>query len=194
MSLKGNLAAGDEGDHEIVPVPVPTLARILPEDEIHHPFRCGCAAIAFAFSGRCSRHFTLFLPFVSCLVDISVLEPIPIPSWAGEAMAGGIRMSPRRRTRVIKPKPDFLGSLGDNKSPTLAGKDSPRIRSWRELGWIAPVVVAAAHKDIQSSTAYFLRIPAKAAVGVWPRSFDAYRARLCSVKKEAYCTGRTFIA
>jgi len=91
-------------------------------------------------------------------------KPIPVPGLAGEVMASSLKMGSRGRIRVIEPKPDLLESLGDNEPPTFAGKDSPRVRSWHELSWIAPVVVAAAHNDIQTAATHFLRIPAKGMV------------------------------
>jgi hypothetical protein len=101
MFLRKGLEAGDEGDHEIVPVPVHTLAGVFPEDEIHHAFRCGHAAIAFAFSGRCSWKFAGLLPLVCRLVDIGMCEPIPISCLAGEVMAAGIGVGSGGRIEAL---------------------------------------------------------------------------------------------
>ena len=100
-SLKGDSAAGDEGDHEIVPVPVPTLAAILPEDEIYCSSRRRRAAIAFAPRKRYCWGLAYFLPLISCLVDISVGKSVPISCLAGEVMAAGIGVGSGGRIRVI---------------------------------------------------------------------------------------------
>jgi hypothetical protein len=65
------------------------------------PFRRGRAAIAFAFSGRCSWKFAGLLPLVCRLVDIGMREPIPISRLAGEVMAAGIGVGSGGRIRVI---------------------------------------------------------------------------------------------